>query len=314
MKRILGFFLIGVMSAGGCVSKKEESAAEAVQEPAPARSGDFERAVPPAMLTEPHERADYLITHFWDKFDFTDTMYCHTPDITEQAFVDFIGFFPHASSYRKISEGIKKMMTAAEVENVMYQYFCSTAERYLYDPNSPMRNDEYYTPFVEHIVNSSKVTDIRKVRFRYLLALLYRNRPGAKAEDFVYTTLSGKTGNLHSLSAKYLLLMFYNPDCEECRHTTEILKNSPVVADAVSSGRLKALALYPDENIEALKKHRNDIPSSWINAYDRSLAIKNNEIYDLKAIPTLYLLDKDKKVILKDTSTADIHEYLERNR
>ncbi|MDR2680181.1 MAG: DUF5106 domain-containing protein [Tannerella sp.] len=316
MKHVLGIFLILAISIGGCTSKSENKKGddEAKVTPTPALPGNFERAVPPAMMTNPQERADYLITHFWDKFDFTDTMYCHVPDITEQALVDFIALFPHASSSGKISEGIKKLLTYAEVDNVVYNYFCSTAERYLYTPNSPMRNDEYYTPFVEHIVESSKVSDVNKIRFRALLTLLYRNRIGSKAEDFVYTMASGKTGNLYNLSAKYLLLMFYNPDCVECQRTTEMLKSSTAVADAVASGRLKVLAVYPDENPEVWKEHRRDIPSSWINAYDKSQAVRNNELYDLKAMPTLYLLDRDKKVILKDTSTGDIHEYLERNR
>ncbi|MDR2775462.1 MAG: DUF5106 domain-containing protein [Tannerella sp.] len=318
MKEAFGFlfFLMLATSVAGCTSKNEgkkrENKAEEVR---PAGTpGNFERAVPPAVITEPQERADYLITHFWDKFNFRDTMYAHVPDITEQAFVDFIALFPHASSYDKISGGVKRLLTSAEVENVMYNYFCSLAERYLYEPNSPMRNDEYFIPFLEHIVDLPKISDVKKVRPRHLLELAYRNRAGSKAEDFVYTTASGKTGRLYDLSAKYLLLMFYNPDCVECQRTTEILKQSPAVADAVSSGRLKVLAVYPDENLEAWKNHQKDIPLSWVNAYDKSLNIKNNEIYDLKAIPTLYLLDKDKKVILKDTSTGDIHEYLDRNR
>ncbi len=38
----------------------------------------------------------------------------------------------------------------------------------------------------------------------------------------------------------------------------------------------------------------------WINGYDKELTVLERELYDLKAMPTLYLLDKDKKVLLKD--------------
>jgi thioredoxin-related protein len=316
MKKVFGFlfFWMLAISLAGCTSKNEEKKnAEEVQVSAVVPE-DFERAVPPAMMTSPQERADYFVTHFWDKFNFSDTMYCHAPDITEQAFVDFIALFPHTSSSQVISDGVGKLLAAAEVEIVMYNYFYARAEHYLYNPNSPMRNDEYYIPFLEHIVNSSKVTDVHKIRPRHLLKLACRNRTGSAAEDFTYTTAAGKTGRLYGLSAKYLLLMFYNPDCVECQHTMEMLKNSTAVAAAVESGHMKVLAVYPDENLEAWHKHLKDVPPAWINAYDKSLTVKNNEIYDLKAIPTLYLLDKDKKVILKDTSTADIHEYLERSR
>ena len=39
-------------------------------------------------------------------------------------------------------------------------------------------------------------------------------------------------------------------------------------------------------------------------------SLKNDEIYDLKAIPTLYLLDKDKKVVLKDVTFNQVENYL----
>lgn len=45
-------------------------------------------------------------------------------------------------------------------------------------------------------------------------------------------------------------------------------------------------------------------------SYDSTVSLKNDEIYDLKAIPTLYLLDKDKKVVLKDVTFNQVENYL----
>jgi len=239
-------------------------------------------------------------------------MYCHAPDITEQAFATFIYHFPFAAG-NKIAEGIKKLMDAAQGNEVMYNYFFKNAEKYLYNPQSRTRSDEFYIPFLEHIVNSTKVAENSKIGPRHLLQLAYRNRIGTKAADVVYTTESGRSGRLYSISAQYVLLMFYNPDCEECRLTMGELKRSAAVTAAISSGRLKVLAVYPDENLEIWRKYLNDVPASWINGYDKSLVVKNNEIYDLKAIPTLYLLDENKNVILKDAFADQLFEYLERN-
>jgi hypothetical protein len=36
----------------------------------------------------------------------------------------------------------------------------------------------------------------------------------------------------------------------------------------------------------------------------------DRELYDLKAMPTLYLLDKDKKVLLKDAPVEQVEQYL----
>ena len=308
MKKVYTFYIgvIIVVTLGGCASKEKKEAENTSATSTTLKN--FERPIPPAIMTNTYDRAGYIITRYWDKFNFRDTMYCHAPDITEQAFVDFIATFPFAVG-TKVAEGIKKLLDSAEVDVVMYNYFLKLAELYLYDPNSNMRNDEFYIPFLEHVDASQKVADVYKIRFRHLLQLANRNRIGTKAGDLVYTTATGQTGRLYGITAPYILLMFYNPDCKECKETTDQLKRSDAITAAVSSGRLKILAVYPDENLEIWRNHLKDYPPSWINGYDKSLTIKTNEVYDLKAIPTLYLLDSNKTVILKDTFVGYLHEF-----
>lgn len=48
----------------------------------------------------------------------------------------------------------------------------------------------------------------------------------------------------------------------------------------------------------------------WTNGYDKELVIKNKNLYDLRAIPTLYLLDKNKTVLLKDATLQKVEQYL----
>ena len=44
----------------------------------------------PATLTEPEARKSYLLTHYWDQFDFADSTLVNNRDVTEQGFVNFI--------------------------------------------------------------------------------------------------------------------------------------------------------------------------------------------------------------------------------
>lgn len=88
------------------------------------------------------------------------------------------------------------------------------------------------------------------------------------------------------------------------------LAASPFVTEWIKNNKLKILAVYPDEDLEAWKKHISYMPAGWINSYDSTVSLKNDEIYDLKAIPTLYLLDKDKKVVLKDVTFNQVENYL----
>ncbi|MEG0454785.1 MAG: thioredoxin family protein, partial [Bacteroides sp.] len=74
--------------------------------------------------------------------------------------------------------------------------------------------------------------------------------------------------------------------------------------------KLTVLALYPDEELDEWKKHLKDFPTEWISGYDKKLTLKTENRYDLRAIPTLYLLDKNKMVLLKDAPAKAIEEYL----
>ena len=56
----------------------------------------------------------------------------------------------------------------------------------------------------------------------------------------------------------------------------------------------------PDEDLGAWRAYRDRIPARWINAYDATQQLREKELYDLKAIPALYLLDCDKRVLVKD--------------
>ncbi len=48
------------------------------------------------------------------------------------------------------------------------------------------------------------------------------------------------------------------------------------------------------------KKHLPEMPKNWIHGRDENEYPYKNNIYDLHAIPTIYLLDRNKRVILKD--------------
>ena len=76
----------------------------------------------------------------------------------------------------------------------------------------------------------------------------------------------------------------------------------------VKSGKLKILAVYPDKSLKSWDKHYTEYPSSWIVA--RYAPGEDFSKYDLPAIPYLLLLDKNKKVVIKDGKVDDIEDFL----
>lgn len=270
----------------------------------------FEMVAVPSMIVEPEERAEYLVKHYWDKFDFTDTAYINMPEITEQALSNYIDMMKYVSP-QTVSASIKQMMNKAEADSSMFAHFANLYEKYLYDPNSPLRDESVYVYVLESILSAPVFDDVHKIRPAHLLELALKNKRGEPATDFTYTLANGKKGTLYAVNADYLLVFFYNPDCHACKDITDQLSTSPLIKGLTKNGRLKILAIYTDEDMDAWKNHLSYMPESWINSYDQTLTLKNDEIYDLKAIPTLYLLDKDKKVILKDITYNQLEEFLQ---
>lgn len=301
---ILSVFLFILLSACSSGTKKGEGkTGEAV------KTKKFEMVDVPIMYTTPEARAEYVAAHYWDNFDFKDTAYVDLPEVTEQAWVDYLNILsmvPHEMSIPSLQSTIKQ----TEVDPAMFSYFKKLADKYLYDPNSPMRNEELYISVLETLLGSSLNTEAEKSTLDYRLNLAKKNRVGEKATDFNYTLASGARSNLYGIQADYILLFINNPGCTACTEVVDALKSSRLLSHLLLSKKLKVLTLYPDEDLEEWKRHLADMSLDWINAYDKELAIKDKELYDLKAIPTLYLLDKNKTVLLKDAPFGMIEQYL----
>lgn len=266
----------------------------------------------PLMLTSPESRAEYLAAHYWDNFDFTDTTLISKPEITEQALVDFLNILPRVSAENS-SKALDALMDSAAADSAMFRHFIKLTENYLYDPNSPMRNEDYYIQVLNRIISSSKLDDVYKARPQYQLKKAMKNRPGNMATDFRYTLKDGTVAAMSAIRADYTVLYFNNPDCRDCKRVKEFIKHSETFNRLVAAGAvpaLRILAVYPDADISLWK--RGDYPGIMINGYDATQTIMEQELYDLKAIPTLYLLDKDKRVILKDVPVEQVEEWLQK--
>lgn len=267
----------------------------------------------PSTITDSNKRAEYLVVNYWKRFDFKSRGLTERPEIAEQAFVDYIGILNYVS--KDIADiSLQNTLERAEADSVMYAYFVNLFDKYFYDPNSPFRNEEFYIPVLNKVVNSSLLNDSEISKYKFQLEMVLKNRVGEKANNFNYTLASGKSDSFYNLKSEYVLLMFSNPGCHTCEAVTKQLNSSVAINKALalnSSSRtmLTILTLYPDEDLDLWLKHLPDMPKNWVHGYDKGLEITHKKLYDVKAIPTLYLFDRDKKVILKDTSIEAIENF-----
>jgi hypothetical protein len=190
--------LSGFMACGNSDSRSRATG-KTGNDPVPAKR-EFRMADIPEIMTSPQDRARYLVMHYWDRFDFTDTVLIHMPEISEQAFANYLNILPHAG-YDTICFSIKNMLDKARTDKTgkMYPYFLELYKKYLNDPNSPMRNEEYYIPVVEQILNDPSGNEADKERAKFDLSLMMKNRAGHKASDFSYISVDGRKGSLYGL-------------------------------------------------------------------------------------------------------------------
>lgn len=267
----------------------------------------------PETLTDAEDRAKYLVMHFWERYDFKNRTLIVRPEITEQAFVDYINVLNYVPN-TDVRNSISYTLQEAQKDSAMYVHFVSLFEKYLYDPNSPFRNEEYYIPVLEEATKSSFFPVETTEKYKFQFEMVNKNRIGEKATNFNYTLPSGKTESMHGIRSNYLLVMFSNPGCQTCAAVTrEILNSEPIQQafgrNSQSRKMLTIMTIYPDNNLDEWLQHLPDLPKEWINAYDNEMDITKKRLYDIKAIPTIYLLNKDKRVILKDTSVEMIEEF-----
>lgn len=269
----------------------------------------------PEELTNPDARADYLVLHYWDRFDFSNSDLIDKPEITEQAFVDYINILNYAS-YDKSVESLKHTLSTAEENKEMYIHFCSLFEKYLYSANSPFRNEEFYIPVLEKLLKTDFFSEEQKSTYQLQYDFSQKNRIGYAATDFVYTLSNGESKKMSSINSEFLILFFSNPGCSTCMAVSEAIDKSEQINRALSHNTpqrtmLTVLSVYPDNDIEEWKNYLNRLPIRWVHSYDEGMKITKNKLYDLKAVPTIYLLDKNKKVILKDTSIEILEAFFD---
>ena len=262
----------------------------------------------PTMMTDPQQRAFYYVNHYWDGYSLADTAFIRSDD-TEQLFSDFIGALQYVDP-EESSTALKRMMTRMEEDSTAYSRFCTLSEKYLYDANSPMRNEDYFIPVLEQMIGSKRLTEYEKIRPIDQLEQAHKNRPGMTATDFTYVTPKGKSGRMSDIKADYTLLFFYDPDCTNCREYEHILSEMPAFLDMQEKGMLRVLAVYPDDNEEEWLLKSSQMPRGWIVGWNKQGDIRSKTLYEIRATPTMYLLDKQKKVMLKDGSLEQLVQYL----
>ena len=257
----------------------------------------------PDTLRSVEQRAGYLSEHYWDNYNFADTLLLKSKEMTEQGFVNFIDILnrfnlDYASkgvAHKDIAQkditrkditrkgiaqkditqkGIACFTRKAFSNAAAKERFENLIEHYFEDQLSPVRNDRVYLIFLEEMKNSPCFDETEKERIAFKIKTTNKNLPGDIAINFKFKDESGKEHQLSDYKDQKVILYFYDPDCENCHATWKWLQDHPL------PNSVKILRIRVTDNLMAQ--------------------------YAIKATPTLYLLDKDNIVVLKDCTPEQL--------
>lgn len=256
----------------------------------------------PSVISDPAQRSEYIALHYWDDLQALPM----GGSEAEQALASFLGLLQNGVTMECGKVAMSRLFSQIEKEESrdtsrhVFTLMTQLVSRYLYDPNSPLRNEDLYLPFVSALASSPFTSDDMRTAYRYEAESCSLNQYMSVAPDFAVRTITGDTFTLHSVRAQYIMLFFSNPGCTACKEIIDQVMSFPPAVKGLSDGRLAVVNVYIDEDLKAWREYEHNYPTIWKTGYDLRHVIRGERLYDVRAIPSLYLLDGEKHVLMKD--------------
>jgi len=153
--------------------------------------------------------------------------------------------------------------------------------------------------------------------------MLMANLIGAKAGDLEMLDTLGKPASLYNVQADYIVVIFWDPNCGHCKE--EVPRLDSIYEASWKQHGVKIYAVLSADSKEDVKTVwkqyiREHNIGDWINVYqtkemeDAEAASQKpsyRQLYDVTMTPTLFLLDKDKRIIGKKLTWQQLDELMQ---
>jgi thiol-disulfide isomerase/thioredoxin len=213
-----------------------------------------------------------------------------------------------ATNEATTSRQLDSILTNASQDSAVFRRTITYLETPFSNPNSSYRNQNLNSKLLQSQIKSKWYGSFEKEVAAGKLKLLHQNNVGGSANDFTYSTRSGNKKRMYDTKSPYTLLYFYNPECPACKEMITAMESSSIINNKIKTKDLSLLAIYIDKDPKIWLNHLREMPSTWLHGRDDNEYLYKNNIYDLHAIPTLYLVDSTKTVLLKDITNLSILE------
>ena len=261
--------------------------------------------------------------HYWDGISFMDDRIVRTPFFLKKLERYYREVIPPDAD--TIIKDVDYKLLLARSAPEMYKFLLNWLTDEFINPKYMGQDavfvhlfEKYHSKGVSNWLNEKQMETVSRRAY-----MLMANLVGARAADLEMQDTAGKSSPLYNVSADYTVVIFWDPTCGHCKE--EIPRMDSVYK---ASWKLHGVKMYgvlsadskADQKLEWVKYIREHNLGEWVNVYQTkevetaiTLAQKPGyrQLYDVTQTPTVYLLDKDKRIIAKKLTWQQLDELLQ---
>jgi thiol-disulfide isomerase/thioredoxin len=264
----------------------------------------------------------YVKNHYWDNVVFNDNRLLRTPFFEaklDEYFKNYVSREPDS-----IIEELQYMLTVAKTGKEIYPFLLFKFTNKYINPEF-MGQDKVFLHLFQNFFSKGDTVLLNNESKKAITERAYSimaNLIGNPAPALDLTTMDNKPFSLYDRPSKYTFIAFWDPTCGHCK------EEMPRV-DSFYTKNWKQLGVQVigvNTNIKELASWKQFITeqhfdAGWNHIYQTEAALNAEvnagkpttirQLYDVFKTPTFYLLDKDKKIIAKNLTVDQFHDFLQ---
>lgn len=263
---------------------------------------------PPAGVDSVFFKYHYYKTHFWDGIDIADPGLLRSPMLHNKV-MDYLDNVV-IQQPDTVIEAVNELILASKKNDEAFRYLLISLTN-KYEASQVMGFDKVFVNIVDnyYLTGQASWADpevIKKLQDR--ANSIRPNFIGNPAPAFTLQDTLGTDYSLYDIKSRYTVLYFYDPDCGHCKTSTPQLYEA---YPELKAKDVEVLAICTTTNRKRWQEFIVDNDLDWINLADMPGQTHFKYYYDVRSTPTVYILDKDKKILLKKVATEDIPKIID---
>jgi thiol-disulfide isomerase/thioredoxin len=251
----------------------------------------------------------YVKNHYWDGISFNDDRLLRTPFFEpklDEYFKNYVS--PNPDS---IIQEVKMMLLYARTGKEIYPYLLTKFTNKYMTPEF-MGQDKVFVYIFENFYAKGDTVLLNPASRKTVTERAYSlmaNQLGNPAPMLDLVDTLGKPVSLYAQKSPFTLVVFWDPNCGHCKEELPRIDSIYKAKWKVKGVTIFSVNIYENE-IPAWKQFlvEKQISRDWIQAYQtkeareaeqKAGAPNYRQLYDIFKTPTLYLLDKDKRIMAK---------------